>query len=55
MASCDKELTDTMVMDLIYSFSRDVIHNNVFIKSFMDTLNESKFNTLSRMIVLIKN
>ncbi|MBZ9624554.1 flagellin lysine-N-methylase [Clostridium sp. FP2] len=55
MASCDKELTDTMVIDLIYSFSRDVLHNNVFIKSFIDALNESKFNTLSHMIVLIKN
>ncbi|GCD08995.1 flagellin lysine-N-methylase [Clostridium tagluense] len=55
MASCDKELTDTMVIDLIYSFSRAVLHNSMFIKSFIDALNENKFNTLSYMIVLIKN
>lgn len=55
IASCDKELTDTMVIDLVYSFSRAVLHNNTFIKAFIDALNENKFNTLSHMIVLIKN
>ncbi len=55
MASCDKELTDIMVVDLIYSFSRTVLHNNMFIKSFIDALNENKFNKLSHMIVLMKN
>lgn len=55
MASCENELTDRMIIDLIYSFSRAVLHNNMFIKSFIDTLNENKFNKLSHMIVLIKN
>lgn len=55
MASCDKELTDAMVIDLVYSFSRAVLHNNMFIKAFIDALNENEFNTLSHMIVLIKN
>lgn len=55
MASWYKELTDTMVVDLIYSFSRAVLHNNLITKSLVDALNENKFNTLSHMIVLIKN
>ncbi len=55
MASCDEQLTDTMVVDLIYSFSRAVLHNNAFIKSFIDALNENNFNTLSHMIILIKS
>lgn len=55
IASCDKELTDAMVIDLIYAFSRAVLHNSMFIKSFIDALNESNFNSLSHMIVLIKN
>ncbi|CDH89758.1 probable lysine-N-methylase [Clostridium botulinum B str. Eklund 17B (NRP)] len=55
IASCDKQLTDAMVVDLIYSFSRAVLHNNAFIKSFIDALNENNFNTLSHMIILIKS
>lgn len=55
MASCDKELNNKMVIDLIYSFSRAVLHNNMFIKSFIDALNDNGFNTLTHMIVLIKN
>lgn len=54
MSSYHKGLNEDIIIKLIYSFSRTIEHSG-FMNGILSLLNESGYNTLAYMCILIKN
>lgn len=55
MAGFYKKLDEEIVVRLIYSFSREIEHNNEFLDSMYNIINSNNFDTMPYMAILIKN
>ena len=53
MAGCRKGLTDEMIVRIIYTFSKTVLHNEKFIPNVIKRLKENGFDTLAWMTILV--
>lgn len=55
MSGHHKGLTQDLVIKLIQSFSKNVEHNQLFLKGLFDLLQKNEFTTMAYMAILIKN
>lgn len=55
MAGFNKKLDENIIVRLIYSFSRAVEHNKVFLKKMNNIIKSNGFDTMAYMAILIKN
>lgn len=55
MSAHYKELNEDMIIRLIYSFSRAIDHDKVFLNNILNLFKENGYNTMAYMAILIKN
>lgn len=55
MAAYNKKLDEALVIRLVYSFSRAIEHNRVFLNNALKLFRENGYNTMAYMAILIKN
>lgn len=55
MAVYNKKLDETLIVRLVYSFSRAIEHNNIFFDNTFKLFKENGYNTMAYMAILIKN
>jgi lysine-N-methylase len=55
MSGHHKGLTQELVIKLIQSFSKNVEHNQLYLKGIFDVLQKNEFTTMAYMAILIKN
>jgi len=55
MAAFHKGLTDELVIRLIYSFSRVIEHNPIYLNRIFRLLSQSGLNNMAYMAILIRN
>ncbi|EEG76544.1 flagellin lysine-N-methylase [Dethiobacter alkaliphilus] len=55
MAGYHKELNDELVIKIIQSFTKVVLHNNQYIQQIIKLLKDSGYDTLAYMSILVKN
>jgi lysine-N-methylase len=55
MAGCHKGLTDEIVVNLVQSFSKVVLHNTKFIPNMVRLLKDSGFDSLACMTILVND
>lgn len=55
MAGFNKKLDEDIIVRLIYSFSRAVEHNRVFLNNIFNIIKSNGFDTMAYMAILIKN
>lgn len=55
MAGFHKKLDEDIIVRLIYSFSRAVEHNKVFLNNIFNIIKSNGFDTMPYMAILIKN
>jgi lysine-N-methylase len=55
MAGCHKGLTDELVVRLIQSLSKTILHNKAYIDGIIKILKLNKFDSLAYLSILIKN
>lgn len=55
IAGFNKQLNEDIIVKFIYSFSRTIEHNYVFMKKIIDIIKANGYDTMAYMAILIKN
>ena len=55
VSGAHKQLNDEIVLKIIQSFSKVVMHNNMYIQKIIELIKTSGFDSLAYMAILIKN
>ena len=55
MSAYNKKLDEELIVRLVYSFSRAIEHNKIFLDNTFKLFKENGYNTMAYMSILIKN
>ena len=55
MAGSHKELNDDIMIKLLQSFSKVMLHNSEYIQDIIKSLKDSEYDSLAYMSILVKN